>query len=292
MAAVLYRLLTLDLQSADAACPRSVSAFPSYSGAWRSLCADDGTLMRGSAPIPTAIRSAGRESPLISSRFVYRLTAVVAVLALLTVAISIGGRWFGERIALAGHTDSLEEYSVQIGLDRLTLAANTIRFREQRQSGATERVDLYLTWPGMTGYSAADRTRFDDVARSFSLIFLQLSQSTMSRDMSGRLAPIYEKLFEGQPQQVNFGLTLHRLRADSGYGKEVVLTGARVGEPDYVVRCLLPGPGEQPTGGDCQRDIHIGQDLTVLYRFSSALLRDWQHIDAAVRLFVEKRLVR
>jgi hypothetical protein len=58
------------------------------------------------------------------------------------------------------------------------------------------------------------------------------------------------------------------------------------------VRCVLPAAGERATSGDCQRDIHIGQDLTILYRFSSALLKDWQHIDAAVRLFVENRLAK
>jgi len=241
-------------------------------------------------PVPSS--SATDEAPLISSRFVYRLTAVVVVLALLTVGISVGGRWFGNRIALAGHTDSTEQFAIQIGLDKLALPANTIRFRDQRQSGTTERVDLYLTWPEMQGYSAALRPRFDDTGQSSSLIFLQFSQSTMSRDMSGRLDPIYSKLFDGESQPVGFGLTLHHLRADSGYGSEVILTATRAGQPDYVVRCLLPAPGERSNSGDCQRDIHIGQDLTVLYRFSSALLADWQHIDAAVRLFVENRLAR
>jgi len=242
------------------------------------------------SPAPNS--SITEEEPLISSRFVYRLTAVVAVLALLTIGISIGGRWFGERIALAGHTDSTEQFAVQIGLDKLTLSANTIRFRDQRQSGTAERVDLYLTWPEMQGYSAGLRQRFDDVGQSSALIFLQFSQSTMSRDMSGRLNPIYTNLFDGAAQPVNFGLTLHHLRADSGYGNEIILTAPRDGQPDYVVRCLLPAAGERPNSGDCQRDIHIGQDLTVLYRFSSALLPDWQHIDAAVRLFVENRLAR
>ena len=114
----------------------------------------------------------------------------------------------------------------------------------------------------------------------------------MSRDMSGRLEPLYSGLFEGEPQQAAFGLTLHRLRADSGYGSETILTAKRPGKVDYVVRCLLPEPGESATNGDCQRDIRIGRDLTVLYRFSSALLKDWQHIDAAVRSFVEKRLTK
>lgn len=232
------------------------------------------------------------QAPLISDRFLYRATAIIALLALLTFAISVGGRWFGQRIALAGHTASTEQFAIQIGQDRLTLAANTIRFKEQRQNGTAERVDLYLAWPELEGYRTDLRQRFDDISQASSLIFLQLSQSTMSRDMSGRLDPIYTKLFDGTPQQVNFGLTLHRLRPDSGYGNEIVLTASRAGQPDYIVRCVLPAQGESPTSGDCQRDINVGQDLTILYRFSSALLKDWQHIDAAVRLFVENRLAK
>ncbi|MFB9950782.1 hypothetical protein ACFFP0_18175 [Rhizobium puerariae] len=244
--------------------------------------------MAGPAPTPSSLE----EEPLISNRFLYRLTAVIAVLATLTAAIGIGGRWFGERIALAGHTDSTEQFMVRIGQDSLRLPANMIRFREQRRSGTAERADLYATWPELEGYSAGSRRRFDDVSQSSSLIFLQLSQSTMSRDMSGRLDPIYSKFFDGDGQEMDFGLTLHHLRADSGYGGEVILTAPRPGSADYVVRCLLPAAGEKPTSGDCQRDIHVGQDLTALYRFSSALLKDWQHIDAEVRSFVENRLAK
>lgn len=254
-----------------------------------------------------AAHSQDDESPLISESFLYKLTAIIVVLALLTAAISIGGRWFGQRMALAGHTQSTEQFSIQIGQDRLGLAANTMRFADQRRSGPAERVDLYVTWPEMKGYSADLRRRFDNVSGPSGLIFLQLSQSTMSRDMSGRLEPIYSKLFEGEPQPYRFGLNLHHLRPNAGYGNEVVLTAAGDNQADYVVRCLLPalGPTQDPAlendpqfrstplpgGGDCQRDIHVGQDMTVLYRFSSALLADWKHIDAAVRLFVENRLL-
>lgn len=236
------------------------------------------------------VTSPAAEQTLLSGRLLWQLAAAVIALVLLTAAISAGGRWLGERMALAGHTDSKAEYLVDIGQDRLRLPANAIRFREQRQSGSAERVDLYLAWPEMQGYSKDFKARFDDVSQPASLIFLQLSQSTMSRDMSGRLVPIYAHLFDGQPQNLEGGLVLHRLRADSGYGREVILTGSRQGAPDFVVRCLLPSANEKATAGDCQRDIRLGQDLTVLYRFSSALLADWQHIDAAVQSFVEDRL--
>jgi hypothetical protein len=239
-------------------------------------------------PSPSA--STLDEAPLISSGFVYRLTAAVAVLAALTVAISIGGRWLGQRISLAGHTDDMKVFTIMVGEDRLKLAANTIRFPSERADGALERVDLYLTWPQMQGYSEANSLRFNDISQSSSLIFLQLSQSTMSRDMSGRLEPIYSHLMEGAPFAGPHGLTAHRLRPDAGYSGEVLLTAPRPGKPDYVVRCLLPPSPDKATSGDCQRDIQVGKDLSVLYRFSSAQLGDWDHIDAAIRTFVEAHL--
>lgn len=114
----------------------------------------------------------------------------------------------------------------------------------------------------------------------------------MSEDMSGRFGPIYSRLTEREPVPLKHGLLLHRLRADSGYGKEVILTGEREGESAYVVRCLLPQTPQAATGSDCQRDIHAGQDLSLFYRFSSALLPQWQKLDTDVKNYIEHRLVK
>lgn len=231
------------------------------------------------------------EQPLLSTRFLFRVTATIAVLALLTVAISIAGRWFGRHISLAGNTESSAGITLTIGRDTVDLPANTIRFPSERHDGTAERVDLYLTWPEMQGYSKETRERFDDIAQSSGLIFLQVTQGTMSRDMSGRLEPIYSHLMDGAPEPFAHGLTLHQLRADAGYNGEILLTAPRQGGADYVVRCVLPSSADKATSGDCQRDIKVGKDLTVLYRFSSRHLADWDHIDAAIRTFVETRLV-
>lgn len=231
-----------------------------------------------------------RHLPLLSTAFVYRLTAVVVLMAALTIAIAVGGHWLGQRLSLAGHTTSTKTFNVVIGEDSLRLAANTIRFPSERVDGVTERVDLYLTFPELQGYSETNRLDFNDISRSASLVFLQLTQSTMSRDMSGRLQPIYSHLIEGKPFAGPHGLTAYRLRADAGYGGEVLLTAPRIGKPDYVVRCVLPPTPEKATNGDCQRDVKIGNDLSLLYRFSSNLLGDWDHIDASLQTFVETHL--
>ncbi|ANK85859.1 MULTISPECIES: hypothetical protein [unclassified Rhizobium] len=238
-----------------------------------------------------AAQSAPDEQPLLSTRFLLRTMVAISVLAVLTVAISIAGRSFGRHISLAGNTDSTAEITLTIGRDTVKFPENTIRFPSQRHDGGTERVDLYLAWPSMQGYGKDNHLRFDDVAQSSGLIFLQIAQSTMSRDMSGRLEPIYSHLIEGTAEPFRDGLTLHRLRADAGYGGEVLLTAPVKGGPDYVVRCILPSTPDKAASGDCQRDIKVGKDLSVLYRFSSSHLADWEHIDAAIRLFVEPRLV-
>lgn len=240
-----------------------------------------------------AALTAGNEeqAPLISNRFLTRLTIGVAMLACLTVAISVGGRMLGERIALAGHTESADPIDIVIGQDQIRLPANTIRFEEQRHTGRAEHVDLYLTWPEMDGYSDAERFRFNDANRPEGLIFLNLSQSTMSRDMSGRLEPIYSHLFDDRPEPGPDGLTLQPLKENSGYGDEVFFTGILPDGSDYAVRCMMPESESQSTGADCQRDIHIGRDLSVLYRFSSRLLPQWRAMEARVRAYVGRSFV-
>ncbi|QFY60092.1 hypothetical protein FZ934_06400 [Rhizobium grahamii] len=231
------------------------------------------------------------ETPLLSMSLLLRAMALIATLAALTLAISIGGRWIGERISLAGNTDSVAPVTLTIGRDTLEVPANAIRFSSQRKDGVAERADLYLTWPQMQGYTKDNRDRFDDISQSSGLIFMQITQSTMSRDMSGRLEPIYNHLVDGKSETFGAGMTLHHFRADAGYPGEVLLTAPRVNGDDYVVRCMLPATAEAATSGDCQRDIKVGRDLSVLYRFSSQHLPDWDHIDAAIRHFVEARLV-
>ncbi|TCU34194.1 hypothetical protein [Rhizobium azibense] len=231
------------------------------------------------------------ESPLFSNGFILRVTAVVAVLAMLTLAISIGGRWIGRHITLAGNTDNTATVTITIGRDTLNLPENVIRFPNQRRSGVSERADVYLTWPQLQGYTKEHRERFDDVSQSADLIFLQITQSTMSRDMSGRVELIYKHVMEGAAVPYGSGLTLHKLKAEAGYGGEVLLTAPRANEATYAVRCILPSLTVSQTSGDCQRDIKAGKDLSVLYRFSSRHLRDWDHIDAAIRRFVEARIV-
>ena len=230
------------------------------------------------------------DEPLFSTGFLARALVYLAIMASLTMALVFGGHWLGKRINLAGHTDSREVMTIDIGRDRLKFPANVIRFDTQRHNGAAERVDLYLAWPSMDGYSRDKSALFNDLSKSRSLIFLQVTQSIMSRDMSGRVEPIYSHYFKGAPEAYGNGLTLHHFAPEAGYQDDVLLTAGRKGDTDYAVRCILPDLAVGATAGDCQRDIFVGNDLSVLYRFSSDLLPQWREIDRAVSDFIGDRL--
>ena len=103
----------------------------------------------------------------------------------------------------------------------------------------------------------------------------------MSRDMSGRFAPIYDTLIvkPGRPAQA--GVTLYDFVAKSGYLNEILAVAERPGQEPFVARCLT-GRSAEESLAPCERDIQIGDNLSITYRFASQLLTDWRRLDAAV----------
>lgn len=230
------------------------------------------------------------ELPLLSNGFLLKLTAFIGLLAVLTAALTIAGKYYGDQLAMDGRTASREVFHILVGQDVLSLPANMIRFENQRHTGQAESVSVYLSWPELDGYTPEADARFSDPDGSQELVFIEFSQSVMSRDMSGRLEPIYKRLFRGEPENGPAGLIVHRLDPKSGFGGEAILTGMTSTGGLYVARCLLPKTPAAATTADCQRDIHVGRDLTLLYRFSSKLLPDWETLDAQLTAFASAHI--
>jgi hypothetical protein len=83
------------------------------------------------------------------------------------------------------------------------------------------------------------------------------------------------------------GLTARRLSLDSGYDGEIVYFGP-AGPDRFVTRCLADAPADTPP--TCLRDINIGRNLTLLYRFNRDIIHDWQELDAGIRALGDKIL--
>lgn len=223
----------------------------------------------------------GPELTVVDSMLMKRVFYAFTALALLSIAISLGGKWFGRSIAMAGYTDDATVHKVVIGDNVIAVPANVIRFGQARRDGIAARLDLYLRYPQMDGYSEAARDDFNHTGAAKTIIFLSFERQMMSRDMSGRFAPIYNALITQPGTPGPGGTTVYGFNEKSGYLNEVLVVGKRPGKDPFVARCLS-GPSADESLAPCERDIHVGEDLSLTYRFPREFLGDWQALDTAM----------
>ncbi len=186
----------------------------------------------------------------------------------------------GAEISRAGHSTDTTRKQIIIGNDVLAIPANAIRFRSQRRTGDSERVDMYFLWPEMAGYSERDAAAFNQTTVNPQLLFVTLEKRQMSQDMTGRIEPIYSKFMTGVSINAGHGLKRRALSAEGGFHQEDLWYEASSPWP-FAARCNRPG--ESMAAPYCLRDIHVGRDLSVTYRFHLSLISDWMAIDAAIR---------
>jgi len=219
----------------------------------------------------------------IDGRLMTRVFYAFAILVAVSLAISFVGRWLGSSIAMAGYADDVAPREIVIGNNVITAPDNMIRFDRSRRDGVAARLDLYMRWPQLDGYSAASRDAFNHIGGARRILFLTFEEAIMSRDMSGRFGPIYASLIEYPGKPGESGLTLHAFTEKSGYLEEILAVGARPGLDPFVARCLVGQSGEDSLA-PCERDIAVGNNLSLSYRFPRELLADWRRLDEAVAL--------
>ncbi len=217
----------------------------------------------------------------VDSRLMLKVFYGFAAVALFSVAISLAGKWFGHSIALGGHTEDAARHEIVIGNNVINVPANAIRFERARRDGVAQRLDLYLRYPQMDGYSEAARDDFNRTDPGGNIIFLTFEEQMMSRDMSGRFAPIYSALIARPGTPGPGGTTIYGLAEKSGYLNETLAVAKRPGNTPFVARCLDDATAAQSLA-PCERDVLVGDRLSLTYRFPKELLADWQALDAAV----------
>ena len=226
-------------------------------------------------------KAAAQQFRIVDSSLMMKVFYGFALLALLSAAISLSGKWIGHSIAMAGYTDDPTPREIVIGNNVIVVPSNMIRFEQARRDGIAPRLDLYLRYPQMDGYSGAARDDFNGTDGRRTILFLSFEPQAMSRDMSGRLAPIYSKLVEQEGTPGPGGTMRYRFTYQSGYLDEVLVVAERAGETPFVARCLA-GPAAGQSLAPCERDVLVGDGLSLTYRFPEPLLREWKALDAAV----------
>lgn len=212
------------------------------------------------------------------------------VLGVATAMAIAAGHHFGRTLSLGGHSERIDPIEIVVGNNVLSVPENTIRHETQRRAAEYASIELYFRWPELTGYTRRDTEIFNSQTENRSVIFVTIERASMSRDMSGRYASVYRPLLREPGLAGPAGLTLRAFRPDAGYGNELLASGTDADGGIYVARCLAGSEGRQMLAG-CERDIHIGNDLSMTYRFPRELLGQWQAMDAALKKRIS-RLIR
>lgn len=221
-----------------------------------------------------------QKPPLVSSNFPALVMKLCIFMALSAVIIYSAAGYYGSIIAKGGHSTSLTHHQILIGDDLVNAPENMIRFRSQRKSGSLNRLDLYLHWPTMSGYSNELADAFNSTNPATPILYVALEPRDMSSDMSGRVGSIYETFFSGPPVDADNGLVRRAFSANSAYFSEDLYYEAGSPYP-FAARCIRES--DKVAGSFCIRDIHIGRDLMLTYRFHKSLLPEWMGLDNAVR---------
>lgn len=236
-----------------------------------------------------AAPAAQADAKALSQSFMVLLAKLAAAMTAAAVIIFAMASYYGALVAKGGHETDTTPRQITIANEVLNVPANMIRFRSQRNSSMMERLDLYLHWPTMAGYSAGKAAIFDDLKAGAPLLFISIEPRDMTTDMSGRVSTIYEKFFAGPPIDAGHGLVRRAFSSDSAYFMEDLYYEMDSPYP-FAARCIRES--DRIAAPYCIRDIHIGKDLMVSYRFHANLIGDWMALDRAVRKTVTGFLAR
>jgi len=218
--------------------------------------------------------------PAITASFLALIAKVCAFMLVVAGILYYAADFYGEIIAQGGNSTDTSLRQISIGDDVISVPANMIRFRTQRNATNLDRLDLFAQWPAMTGYTAEAAPIFDSMDPAAPVIFISLTPRDMTKDMSGRINAIYEKFFSGPPVDAGNGLVRRAFSADSAYFNEDLYY--EMGSPyPYAARCVREN--DRIAGPFCLRDIHVGRDTTLTYRFNANLLPQWMAMDQMVR---------
>jgi len=208
-------------------------------------------------------------------------------LVLVSFSLYFSAEHFGDSLSRAGHSNSVQELEIVVANNVLNIKENAIRFPTQRQSGVHNRIELYLYWPTMSGYQDNLSDVFNNSGNMEELVFLSIEPRTMSFDMSGRLKPIYSLYFDGLAVHDRTGLIRQPLSEAGGFLDEDLYYEPESPYP-YTVRCVRDF--SKIGTPMCMRDIHVGKDLMITYRFNKRFLSDWAKLDQSVRNYAKSLL--
>lgn len=204
----------------------------------------------------------------------------VAGMAILAAGLYFGALHLGSTLRHAGATTQTAPIRLSIGRHKLDIPANAVRFPEQRRELPQREIDLYLQWPEMTGFAEGSQEIFHD-PEAKSLLFLRLSATDTATGEADAPSP-------ATPAASGPAGLLRSTRPGlPGIASEEAVYSAPGGrDPAYEASCL--DGKDAIMAADCIREVRVAPGLRLRYRFSHALLPQWDRIDRAVLAYLSE----
>lgn len=192
-------------------------------------------------------------------------------------------RSYTNPLALSGLTTDQSPAYIVMSDTTLTVPRNMIRFRDQRQQSHLTKLDLFVHWPTMRGFTEEGAAIFENTAGMDELIFISLEAGKPLNSAEQKLSGLYRKFFIKSPKRGPAGLIAHELDPSSGYLSEDVLY-AKQNDRLFLTRCLREDSAHQkdlrPT---CLYEFTFSKGINVVVRFHRSLLKEWKEFDGSIR---------
>ena len=210
------------------------------------------------------------------------------IFGILFVLIFLGVMFFALRSytnpeTLGGFSSDTSSANITIANTHLFVPKNMIRFKDQRKSHDLSKLDLFIQWPSMKGFTKEDTATFQNINGTSKLIFITLEVGEPLNPAQQKLDGLYRRYFSKSPWSGPAGLIGNELNSSSGYLSEDVLY-AKHSDELFLTRCLQEGKGTPndllPT---CIYEFTFEDGINAYVRFHRSHLAEWQILDERVK---------
>ncbi|MDE2463184.1 MAG: hypothetical protein KGO02_05680 [Alphaproteobacteria bacterium] len=174
---------------------------------------------------------------------------------------------------------------LSVGGKNFVIPANYIIYPDDRRSGAHNHLALFALMPGFHGYSRTETRQFADDGAQSRVVHMRIRADSLALAEDAQLHRVFMTYVinrHGLPSP--FGLTEYSFRLDNGYRGQDLFVGVHDGQT-VVLRCWRFADSNHAP--DCMRDMRLGRNVALSYRFKRTYLSQWRQIASGVRRLVD-----
>lgn len=215
----------------------------------------------------------------LTKKILIGIFVILALLGLMFMAL----RSYTNPETLGGFSSDTTSTNIKVADAHLFVPRNMIRFKDQRESPALSKLDLFVQWPSMKGFTKEDAATFQNINGANELIFITLEVGEPLDSAQQKLDGLYSRFFSKSPWRGPGGLMGNELDSSSGYLSEDILY-AKQDDTLFLTRCLQDGKRTTdnllPT---CIYEFTFEDGVNIYVRFHRSHLAEWRVLDERVK---------